>query len=140
MASTDTGRERLRRARANLEGWTFEARDQAYAEFFEGSDAVLTDEELRLLDRIDSALARRGDAGVWGADAYGIVDRGQRGDGPQVVCVYHPEIPDEGFPGIGRLDEATRAELNDVLWEYAERVASLVQLELDAFLQEVPGE
>lgn len=136
MASVDPDRELVRRVREELDEWTFDARDRAYAALFEGADAVVTEEERRLLDRIDSDLARRSGEGLWTADEYGVVAGGASGaDGPRVVCIYHPEIPDEGYRGAESLDEATREELNDVLWEYAERVAGLVQADVDAFLR-----
>ncbi|WP_435346678.1 DUF7539 family protein [Haloarchaeobius sp. HRN-SO-5] len=134
MATSDTERERLRQAQTHLEGWKYEARDQAYSEFFEGPDAVLTGEELNLLDRIDSALVRQTGDGFWGADEYGIAPTTIDDEGPQVVCIYHPEIPYEGYRGEESLDDPTRDQLNDVLWEYAERVARLIQEELDDYL------
>lgn len=135
--ATDDRRGLLRRARAHLEEWKFEGRAAVYAERFEGDDAVVTREELALLDRIDSELTRATGDGLWDADEYGIVTTDEPdGDGPRVVCTYHPEIPYEGYRGAESLDEATRAELNDVLWEYCEGVASVVQDRLDAFLRE----
>ncbi|HKL28066.1 MAG TPA: hypothetical protein VJ898_02245 [Natrialbaceae archaeon] len=136
MTDSDAERTLLRRAREQLDAWTYEARDRAYTEFFEGPDRVLSDEELALLDRIDSDLTRRTGDGLWGGGEYGIVDGGASDeDGAQVVCIYHPEIPYEGYRGEESLDESTREELNDVLWEYSERVASLIQAELDAFVR-----
>lgn len=135
MSTSTTDREELRRARDRLDEWISIARDRAYADLFEGPDPLLTDEEIRLLDGIDSDLVRRGESGLWGADEYGIVTREiVDGTRPEVVCTYHPEIPYEGFRGEESLDETTREELNDVLWIYCERVATDVQDELDAFL------
>jgi len=137
MATSDAGRAVVRRARERLEAWKFDARARAYAALFEGEKAVLTESELRLLDRIDSDLTRRSGSGLWDADEYGVVTPDALDtDGPQVVCICHPEMPYEGYRGEESLDEATREELNDVLWEYAERVASLVQADLDAFLRD----
>lgn len=137
MATSDPHREMLRRARERLEEWKFDARDRAFSELFEGDDAVLSEPELRLLDSIDSELTRRGGSGLWGADEYGIAAPGVLGvDEARIVCIYHPEIPYEGYRGEESVDEATREELNDVLWEYAERVASLMQDDLDAFLRD----
>lgn len=132
-------RDMVRRAQERLEEWTLDGRDRAYEAFFEGADAALRDEELRLLDRIDSDLTRRGEPGLWGTDEYGIA-AGDNVGGPQVVCTYHPEIPAEGYRGAGSLDEATREELNDLLWDYCERVAALVEADLDAFLGESRGD
>lgn len=140
MASSDGEREILRRAREHLDEWTYEARDRAYGELFEGPDAALTDGELRELDRIDSDLTRRGQTGIWGADEYGIVHDGGPAPGePGVVCTYHPEIPYEGFRGGESLDEPDREQYNDVLWSYAERVAELVQDQLDEFVRSDGG-
>jgi hypothetical protein len=126
----------VRHARERLPEWVTDARSQVYAELFEGEDAVLDEEELRLLDRIDSDLTRRDGDGIWGADEYGIVVEGSLDiDEPQVVCTYHPEIPYEGFRGEESLRESTRRELNDVLWDYSERVSLLVQADLDEFLR-----
>lgn len=107
------------------------------AERFEGEDAVVTREELALLDRIDAELTRTTGDGLWDADEYGIVATDEPdGDGPRVVCTYHPEITYEGFRGVESPDGATRAELDDVRWEYCEGVARVVQDRLDAFLWE----
>jgi hypothetical protein len=135
MVSATTSRERVQRAREQFEEWTFDARDRAYAELFEGADPVLTDEELQLLDRIDSALTRQNGRGLWGTDEYGTVAGDALGAAqPRVVCTYHSEIPSEGFRGEKSLGEATREELNGALWDYCERVAAIVQSDLDAFL------
>ncbi|WP_255152464.1 DUF7539 family protein [Halorarius halobius] len=137
MSPTTDDRETVRRARARLDEWVFEARDRAYAELFEGTDAAVSDAELRLLDRIDSDLTRRGEPGLWGVDEYGLVEGGVFDAGePRVVCTYHPEIPYEGYRGEESLDEPTREQLNDALWEYCERVAALLQSEVDAFVDE----
>lgn len=141
MAPSDTGRTAVRSAREHLEEWTFAARDRAFEEFFEGSDPVLSDEELALLDRIDSDLTRRGESGLWGADEYGIVAGNALEAGePSVVCTYHPEIPYEGYRGEESLDEATREELNDKLWDYCERVADHVEDEFEEFREESGAE
>lgn len=140
MASASE-RELLRRARDHLDEWVVVARDRAYGELFEGDDAMLTDEKLRTLDRIDSDLARGGGDGIWGADSYGIVAGTTVSDESEfrVVCTYHPEIPYEDYRGEESLDEPERDAFNDVLWEYGERVASYAQESLDAFVERVDG-
>ncbi|WP_254272514.1 DUF7539 family protein [Haloarcula marina] len=135
MAASD--RTQLRRVREQLDGWTYAARDSAYADLFEGASAVLTDEELALLDRIDADMVRRTGDGLWNADEYGIVTAGGADDGPAVVCIAHPEIPYDGYRGEESLDEPTREQLNDVLWDYAERVTRYLQTELDAFFDQM---
>lgn len=132
--STGTQREQLRRARERLEEWKYDARSRAYGELFQGEHAALSAEDMALLDSIDSALTRRTGDGLWDADEYGIVTGGR--DGPEVICIYHPEIPSEGYRGEGSLDEATRERLNEVLWEYSEYVAGVIQEDLEAFLRE----
>lgn len=136
MGVTDSERQRLQRARTHLEEWKFDARARAFAELFEGSDAALTDDELLVLDRIDSDLTRRNGIGLWDADEYGIVT-GQLVDTSElhVVCTYHPEIPYDGFRGEESLEEAMREELNDLLWNYCERVAEIIQTDLESFLE-----
>ncbi|WP_425499013.1 DUF7539 family protein [Halobium salinum] len=53
---------------------------------------------------------------MWSTDEYGIVTLGVvGGEGPRVVCNYHPEIPDEGFRGGESLNETTQEKLNDAL-------------------------
>ena len=132
----EPNRERLRRARDRLLEWTVAARDQAYEELFEGPDPVLDDADLRQLDRLDSELSRQRGRGLWGEAEYGIIESGLADEesGPRVVCTYHPAIPYDGIRGESSLDEATREALNDVLWEYSERVADYLQQELDRFL------
>jgi len=136
MTVPDAERQQLQHAREHLEEWKFDARDGAFTDLFEGSDAALTDEELRLLDTIDSDLTRQDGIGLWDADEYGIV-AGETVDAeaPLVVCTYHPEIPYEGYRGEESLDEATRKELNDVLWNYCERVAEIILYDLKSFLE-----
>ncbi|XVH33700.1 DUF7539 family protein (plasmid) [Haloferacaceae archaeon DSL9] len=136
MAVSTTDRQRLQRARAHLEAWKFDARGRAFTELFEEPNAVTTEEELQLLDRIDSDLTRREGIGLWDADEYGIVAGSVTESGtPLVVCTYHPEIPYEGYRGAERLDESTREELNGALWEYCERVAEVISADLEAFLE-----
>lgn len=141
MTPTTTDRAVIREARARLDEWVFDARERAYAELFEGEAPVLTEEERGLLDRIDSDLARGTGSGLWGADEYGIVtgDVLDTAD-PRVVCTYHPEIPSEGYRGAGSLSESTREEFNDVLWDYCERVADLLQADLDHFRRAWEGD
>ena len=136
MAPSTTTREQVQRARERLDDWIADARNQAYADLFEGESAVLTESELRLLDAIDSDLTRRDGSGLWGADEYGIVVAGSLAvDEPQVVCTYHPVIPYEGFRSDESLRGSTREEFNDVLWDYCERVTAIVQEALDSFLR-----
>ncbi|WP_455363932.1 DUF7539 family protein [Natronococcus wangiae] len=96
----------------------------------------MTDEELHLLDRIDSDLTRQDRIGSWNADEYGIV-AGEIVDAeaPLVVCIYYPKIPYEGYQGEESLDEATREELNDVLWNYCGRVAEIILENLESVLE-----
>lgn len=56
MAQFPDERQLVLRARSRVEQWTNSARTEAYAELFEGDDPILTDEALRLLDALDSAL------------------------------------------------------------------------------------
>ena len=136
MVTGERERVALRRAREHLAGWIFEGRDRAYGELFEGPEAATTSEERRLLDQIDSDMTRRAGSGIWGADEYALVPQEiHGGDGPRVVCTVHPEIPGQGYRGEGSLAESTRSELNDLLWDYCERVAELVQEDVDSFLE-----
>jgi hypothetical protein len=127
----------VRRAQSKLEGWTRQARTAAYAELFEGDQPLLEQSDLRLLDEIDSALSRRGD-GLWGTDRYGIhtSDRSTREPSLGVVCVYHPQVTaDSVLRGRDDLDDETERRLNEALWDYSERVSTLIEAELDAFLR-----
>lgn len=137
MAEFENERRAVRRAREQLEEWVYGARSRAYEEFFEGPEARLTTEEIALLDRIDSQLARENRGGLWGTDEYGVLASGSVSDrdAPFVVCVYHPEIPEDYVHrGAGGIDDATEERLNDALWDYCERVASYIQEELEAYL------
>ncbi|MFC6939436.1 hypothetical protein ACFQE8_05585 [Salinirubellus sp. GCM10025818] len=130
-------RQLVVRAQSHLEEWVNGARMEAYTELFEGADPILTVEELRLLDALDSALERQGGDGVWGTDEYGIHTAGTAGSDSSigVVCVYHPQITrDSVLRGGDGLDDQTEERLNAALWNYSERVATLVGEELDEFL------
>ena len=138
MVTNGNQRALLEQARQRLDEWRYVARDRAYSEMFEGPDAVLSDAELRQLDRIDSRLAREIGEGLWGADEYGIIQNGAAGNdlGFRVVCTSHPGIPYEGYRGLQSLDEATREQFNDVLWDYCRQVAEYIQDQLDEFVRE----
>ena len=56
MAEFPDERQRVLRAQSHLEQWMNRARTAAYAELFEGDESILTEEELRLLDALDSEL------------------------------------------------------------------------------------
>lgn len=136
MSQAPDERQLVRQARSRLEEWTNEARTRAYADLFEGEDPLLTAEELRLLDSLDSAMERGGGDGVWGTDQYGIHATGPSGsDGSLgVVCVYHPQVTaDSVLRGDDGIDDETEERLNDALWRYGERVATLIGDRLDEF-------
>lgn len=132
-----TDRSTVLRARAHLPDWVADARLQAYADLFEGADAVLTPAEVQRLDALDSEMERRGGDGVWGTDRYGIHTAGPADgeDALGVVCTYHPQVGhDSVLRGDDGLDDETEARLDDALWRYAERVATLAEADLEAFL------
>ncbi|MFB6171197.1 MAG: hypothetical protein ABEJ23_01600 [Haloarculaceae archaeon] len=136
MPTFQNASELLEAVRERLDGWVAAAREQAYADCFEGPDALLTDEEVVLLDRIDSRLGRERGEGLWGADEYRIVPAGtlEEESAPRVVCTYHPRVPEYVNRSVAPLDEATRERLDDALWEYAQRVVELTQADVEAFV------
>jgi hypothetical protein len=130
-------RQLVLEVRSQLDRWTNSARTEAYAELFEGDDPLLTDEELRILDAVDSEMERRGGDGVWGTDQYGIHTGGPSGSATSlgVVCVYHPQLTGESvLRGADGLDDATEERLNAALWRYSERVATLIEAKLDEYV------
>lgn len=136
MTSRDH-RRHVEEARQHLEGWVFEARDEAYEEFFEGEDPALDEEDLANLDRIDSRLSRQAGTGLWGADEYALVPPSEpdvAAGNVQVVCTYHPEVPEYAVRGETAVDEADRERYDRVLWDYCERVAQLVEERVEAYL------
>lgn len=138
MADMPDERQLVMQARSRLDQWVSRARREAYAELFEGDSPSLTDEELQLLDEIDSEMAREGAAGVWGADQYGIHVGGSTPsqDSIGVVCVYHPQITsDSVFRGADEIDDEQEERLNKALWEYCERIVALVEEQLDEFIR-----
>ena len=139
MAEVPDERPLILEARSQLEQWTNDARTEAYAELFEGDDPLLTAEELQLLDAIDSAMERQGGDGVWGTDQYGIHTAGTTSSDTSlgVVCVYHPQITgDSVLRGPDDIDDETEERLNAALWTYSERVATLIEEELDEFIRQ----
>ncbi|OVE85534.1 DUF7539 family protein [Natronolimnobius baerhuensis] len=132
-------RQLVVRARSQLEQWTNGARTAAYRELFEGNDPILSPDELHRLDAFDSALERHGGDGVWGTDQYGIHTGGPTGSDTAlgVVCVYHPQITDDSvLRGGDGIDDDLEERLNAALWQYGERVATLIDDELEAFVRE----
>ncbi|WP_254544119.1 DUF7539 family protein [Halomarina pelagica] len=139
MAGFPDERQLVLRARSHLEQWTNSARTAAYAELFEGDEPILTADELRLLDALDSELERRGGDGVWGTDQYGLHTAGASSSDTSlgVVCVYHPQITTNSvLRGADELDDETEERLNAALWRYSERVATLIEEELDEFIRQ----
>lgn len=136
MPKFETERDLLRAIRDRLDGWIYEARTEAFEELFEGSDPVLSSEELLLLDRLDSRLSREEGQGLWDADGYAVIETGtlDEENTPRVVCTTHPQVPEYGYPGDETLDDATRTALNDALWEYCQRVVELTQQRLEEFV------
>ena len=138
MAEFPDERQLVLEAESQLAQWTKDARTEAYTELFEGDDPTITAEELRLLDAIDSEMERQGGDGVWGTDQYGIHTAGTASSDRSmgVVCVYHPRITkDSVLRGNDDLDDETEERLNAVLWRYSERVASLIEDQLDEYVR-----
>ena len=139
MAEFPDERQLVLNARSHLEQWTRSARTRAYAELFEGDEPVLTEEEVHLLDALDSELERQGGDGLWGTDQYGIHTAGTSSSDTSlgVVCVYHPQITkDSVLRGADELDDETEERLNAALWQYSERVATLIEEALDEFVRQ----
>jgi len=139
MAEFPDERQLVLRARSQLDQWTKSARMEAYAELFEGDDPLLSPEEMQLLDALDSELEREGGDGVWGTDQYGIHTAGTSSSETSlgVVCVYHPQITkDSVLRGADDLDDETEERLNAALWQYSERVATLIEEQLHEFTRQ----
>ena len=142
MAEFPDERQLILQARSQLDQWTKRARTEAYAELFEGDDPILSPDEIQLLDALDSELERQGGDGVWGTDQYGIHTAGTSSSDTSlgVVCVYHPQITtDSVLRGGDDLDDETEERLNAALWQYSNRVATLIEAELDAFVGRAQG-
>ncbi|WP_231189325.1 hypothetical protein [Haladaptatus sp. DYF46] len=142
MAEFPDERQLVLRARSHLEQWTNSARTAAYAELFDGDEPILTADELQLLDALDSELERQGGDGVWGTDQYGIHTAGTSSSDTSlgVVCVYHPQITtDSVLRGADELDDETEELLNAALWQYSERVATLIEAKLNEFVRRMQG-
>ncbi|WP_224448211.1 DUF7539 family protein [Haloprofundus salilacus] len=139
MAEFPDERQLVVEVRSQLEQWTNSARREAYAELFEGDDPLLTAEERQFLDSFDSAMERAGGDGIWGTDQYGVHTAGTGSSDTSlgVVCVYHPQITDDSvLRGQDGLDDETEERINAALWTYSERVAELVERELDAYVEQ----
>ncbi|WP_338739205.1 DUF7539 family protein [Haloplanus salilacus] len=135
MTDRSDERQLVLEVQSQLPSWTDDARTAAYADLFEGDDPLLTDEDLRLLDAVDSAMERNGGDGVWGTDRYGV-HTGSPTDGSlDIVCVYHPRIAsDSVLRDVDALDDETERRIDEALWRYSERVATLLGEKLDDYL------
>ena len=136
MTTFENERALLEEVRDRLDGWLYRSKGRAFSELFEGDDALLSEEELRLLDRLDSQLSREQGRGLWDGDDYGVVPTGtiDEESTPRVVCTTYPRLPREGYPGAETLDATTRKKLDDALWEYSQRVVELAQQDLEEFV------
>lgn len=53
-----------------------------------------------------------------------------------VVCISHPQITEDSvLRGGDGLDDETEERRNAALWQYSERVATRIEVELDAFVR-----
>jgi len=139
MAEFPDERQLVLQARSQLDQWTRNARMEAYTELFEGDGPLLSTEEIQLLDALDSELEREGGDGVWGTDQYGIHTAGTSSSDTSlgVVCVYHPQITkDSVLRGPDDLDDESEERLNAALWQYSERVATLIEEQLHEFTRQ----
>ncbi|RDZ35606.1 hypothetical protein C5B89_17850 [Haloferax sp. Atlit-47N] len=139
MAEFPDERQLVLRARSQLDQWTRSARMEAYTELFESDDSILSPKEVQLLDALDSELEREGGDGVWGTDQYGIHTAGTSSSDISlgVVCVYHPQITkDSVLRGADELDDEAEERLNAALWQYSERVATLIEEKLHEFTRQ----
>ncbi|KZN22628.1 hypothetical protein A4G99_19415 [Haladaptatus sp. R4] len=139
MAEFPDERELVLRVRSQLEQWTNNARIRAYSELFEGDDPLLTPEEIQRLDALDSVMERNGGDGVWGTDQYGIHTAGTTSSDSSIgiVCVYHPQITkDSVLQGDDGIDDETEEKFNAALWQYSERVVTLIEERLDEFIRQ----
>ena len=139
MAEFPDERELVLRVRSQLEQWTNNARRRAYSELFEGDDPLLTPEEMQRLDALDSVMERNGGDGLWGTDQYGIHTAGTTSSDSSIgiVCVYHPQITkDSVLQGDDGIDDETEEKFNAALWQYSERVATLIEERLDEFIHQ----
>ncbi|RDZ33930.1 MULTISPECIES: hypothetical protein [unclassified Haloferax] len=139
MAEFPDERQLVLRARSQLDQWTRSARMEAYTELFESDDSILSPKEVQLLDALDSELEREGGDGVWGSDQYGIHTAGTSSSDISlgVVCVYHPQITkDSVLRGADELDDEAEERLNAALWQYSERVATLIEEKLHEFTRQ----
>lgn len=139
MVEPPEERQIVVQARSRLQEWTNEARTEAFGELFQGDEPILTAEELQRLDTIDSVLERQGGDGVWGTDQYGIHTGGSGGSDTAlgVVCVYHPQITEDTvLRGEDLLDDELEERINAALWRYGERVAALIEDDLQEFVRE----
>lgn len=51
--------------------------------------------------------------------------------------MYHPQITEDSvLQGEGGLNDETEERLNAALWRYSERVATLIEEELDEFIRQ----
>lgn len=122
-----------------MRGWTSAARRQAYEELFVGEDRILSSDDVRVLEAVDSELERQGGDGVWGTDEYGIHSTGPSSGEHSlgVVCVFHPQsTSDSALQGQDELDDGTEERLNVALWQYSERVAALIETRIEKFCRE----
>ncbi len=136
MVDIENRREFLSEIRSKLDEWIHEAKNHAFEEIFENPKTEISEKELRLLDKIDSHLTRENGEGIWDSDRYGIIDTNiKENREPQVVCTKHPQIPEYTFQKEGWADMETRKKLNDLLWEYSERVLEITQQKLERYIK-----
>lgn len=122
--------ERVEEAEDKLEDWIRSAVEEAQQEVFQGEDAVLDDDELRELTRIDEEMKRSGEGSLWGDVEYQI-HRSDDGESVALDTFGVPRVPEDVD-----VDDALRERLNDALSDYGVELSERVESQFESWLDE----
>ncbi len=119
-----TVEDRVEEAEDLLEDWIRTAVEEAQEEVFKGDDAVLEDEELGELSRIDREMKESGEGSLWGDVEYQIY-RAEDAAGEDSVALDTFGVP--RIPEDADVDDGLRERLNDALSEYGVELSERVE-------------
>ncbi len=124
--------ERVNEAEERLEDWIRNAVEETQQELFEGSDAILDDEELKELSRIDQKMKESGEGSLWADVEYQIYRSTDEGDGDSVALDTFgvPRLPDDVD-----VDDDLRETLNEALSEYGVELSNRVERQFESWLE-----
>lgn len=124
--------ERVEAAEGKLEDWIRNAVEEAQEEVFQGENAVLDEDELEQLARIDEQMKQSGEGSLWDGVEYQIHRvEDEEGESVALDTFGVPRLPEDVD-----VDDRLRRRLNDALSEYGVELSERVESQFESWLDD----